>query len=89
MDVDVFKHAESRRSNPCFTVCMSDSLDKHLKRAINDHRLRRAFAAQLDMTMKRAKLTSARLSRMLRVPERDIGRWRAGIMVPGSLYLEK
>jgi hypothetical protein len=64
---------------------MSDSVDKHLKGAVNDRRLRRAFAARLDMTMKRAKLTSARLSRMLRVSEDDIGLWRAGILVPGSI----
>lgn len=75
MQVDVFNHAESRRSNPCFTVCMSDSIDKHLNAP--------------SMTTDCGVLTSARLSRMLRVPERDIGHWRAGIMVPGSLCLEK
>ena len=42
----------------------------------------RAFAARLDMTIKRAKITSARLARLLAVPERDVTLWRAGVMTP-------
>jgi hypothetical protein len=64
---------------------MSDSLEKSLKDTIKDRRLRRAFAARLDMTMKRAKLTSSQLARTLRVPERDISLWRAGVVVPESI----
>jgi hypothetical protein len=68
---------------------MIQSLDKQLTEATNNSRLRRAFAARLDMTMKRAKLTSAHLARSLRIPERDISLWRAGIVMPGRIDCQR
>lgn len=84
MQADV-SEASGPRHQPVYAVGMSDSIEKSLKGTIEDRRLRRAFAARLDMTMKRAKLTSAQLAKALRVPERDISLWRAGVLVPESM----
>ncbi|WP_407670792.1 efflux RND transporter periplasmic adaptor subunit [Paraburkholderia franconis] len=40
------------------------------------------FAARLDMTIKRAKVTSSGVARSLRVPEHAVTLWRAGVTVP-------
>jgi hypothetical protein len=50
---------------------------------------KRAFAARLDMTIKRAKITSGRLARLLAVPERDVTFWRAGVMTPHAEHCHK
>ena len=45
-------------------------------------RLGRAFAARLDMTIKRSRLTSQRVAKSLGVTEGDVALWRAGITLP-------
>jgi hypothetical protein len=60
------------------------NLDAHLERTLKHNSSRRAFAARLDMTIKRAKVTSSRVARSLGVPERDVTLWRAGVTVPKS-----
>jgi hypothetical protein len=50
---------------------------------------KRAFAARLDMTIKRAKITSGRLARLLAVSEGDLTLWRAGMMAPGAEHCHK
>ena len=63
-------------------------LDAHLESTLKNNSSRRAFAARLDMTIKRAKVTSSRLARSLGVPERDV-LWRAGVTVPKSTDCER
>ena len=65
------------------------SLDAHLESALKSNSSRRAFAARLDMTIKRAKVTSSRVARSLGVPERDVTLWRAGVIVPKSTDCER
>ncbi|TCG02735.1 hypothetical protein BZM27_53620 [Paraburkholderia steynii] len=60
------------------------NLDAHLESTLKNRRARRAFAARLDMTIKRAKVTSGRVAKTLGVPERDVTLWRAGVVVPKS-----
>jgi hypothetical protein len=60
------------------------NLDAHLERTLKPNSSRRAFAARLDMTIKRAKVTSGRVARSLGVPEHDVTLWRAGVIVPKS-----
>ena len=54
----------------------------HLERSIGDDRLRRALAARLDRTFKRAGISSARAARWLGVSEDEVQYWRHGITVP-------
>jgi hypothetical protein len=42
----------------------------------------RAFAARLDMTMKRSRLSSSRVAVSLGVAVGDVALWRAGITMP-------
>ena len=63
--------------------------DAHLESTLKHNSSRRAFAARLDMTIKRAKVTSSRLARSLGVPERDVTLWRAGVTVPKSTDCER
>jgi hypothetical protein len=72
-------HAMNRRMN----------LDAHLESTRKNNNSRRAFAARLDMTIKRAKVTSSRVARSLGVPERDVTLWRAGVIVPKSMDCER
>ena len=65
------------------------NLDAHLKSTLENSGSRRAFAARLDMTIKRAKVTSGRVARSLGVPERDVTLWRAGVTVPKSTDCER
>ncbi|AXF06107.1 hypothetical protein CUJ88_48400 (plasmid) [Paraburkholderia hospita] len=67
-------HAMNRRLN----------LDEHLQGTLKHNGSRRAFAARLDMTIKRAKVTSGRVARSLGVPEHEVTLWRAGVTVPKS-----
>lgn len=60
------------------------NLDVHLQSGLNHTGSRRAFAARLDMTIKRAKVTSGRVARSLGVPEHEVTLWRAGVTVPNS-----
>jgi len=46
------------------------------------HRQGRAFAARLDMTIKRSRLSSSRVAKSLGVTEGDVALWRAGITMP-------
>ena len=55
-------HALNRRLN----------LDVHLQNTLKHNGSRRAFAARLDMTIKRAKVTSGRVARSLGVPEHEV-----------------
>jgi hypothetical protein len=54
----------------------------HLERSIDNDRLRRALAARLDTSFKRADISSARAARWLGVTEYDVRYWRHGITVP-------
>jgi hypothetical protein len=54
------------------------NLDVHLQGTLKHNGPRRAFAARPDMTIKRAKVTSAWVARSLGVPEHDVTLWRAG-----------
>jgi hypothetical protein len=63
--------------------------DAHLESTLKHNSSRRAFAARLDMTIKRAKVTSSRVARSLGVPERDVTLWRAGVTVPKSTDCER
>jgi hypothetical protein len=63
------------------------SLDHHANRtSANDnrenHARERAFAARLDMTIKRSRLSSSRVAKSLGVAEGDVALWRAGITMP-------
>ncbi|OUL97833.1 hypothetical protein [Paraburkholderia hospita] len=60
------------------------NLDEHLQGTLKHNGSRRAFAARLDMTIKRAKVTSGRVARSLGVPEHEVTLWRAGVTVPKS-----
>jgi transcriptional regulator with XRE-family HTH domain len=57
-------------------------LDAHLQGNEQSDGFRRRFAARLDMTMKRAKITSRRLASYLGVNEPEVALWRAGITLP-------
>jgi hypothetical protein len=48
------------------------NLDAHLESTRENNTSKRAFAARLDMTIKRAKISSSRVARSLGVPERDV-----------------
>jgi hypothetical protein len=65
------------------------NLDVHLQGTHKHNGSRRAFAARLDMTIKRAKVTSGRVARSVGVPERDVTLWRAGVTVPKSTDCER
>jgi transcriptional regulator with XRE-family HTH domain len=59
--------------------------DHHVSDSRQDsggQRLGRAFAARLDMTIKRSGLTSQRVAKSLGVTEGDVALWRAGITLP-------
>ena len=56
---------------------------------LNHNGSRRAFAARLDMTIKRAKVTSGRVARSLGVSEHEVTLWRAGVIVPKSTHCER
>jgi len=60
------------------------NLDVYLQDTRKHNGARRAFAARLDMTIKRAKVTSGRVARSLGVPEHEVTLWRAGVTVPKS-----
>ena len=64
-------------------------LDAHLESTLKNNSSRRAFAARLDMTIKRSKITSSRVAKSLGVPERDVTLWRAGVTVPKSTDCER
>lgn len=57
-------------------------IDKHLETTGQTNGWRRAFAARIDMTLKRAQRRSAWVARRLNVSERQVGFWRAGVLLP-------
>jgi hypothetical protein len=59
-------------------------LDQYLEVTSTTNRWRRAFAARIDMTLKRGRLTSAWVAQRLGVPEGQVGFWRAGVVVPSA-----
>ena len=65
------------------------NLDVHLQGTLKHNGARRAFAARLDMTIKRAKVTSRRVARSLGVSEHEVTLWRAGVTVPKSADCER
>jgi hypothetical protein len=65
------------------------NLEAHLQSTLNHNGSRRAFAARLDMTIKRAKVTSGRVARSLGVPEHEVTLWRAGVTAPKSADCER
>ena len=56
--------------------------DHHVSDSSDSQRLGRAFAARLDMTIKRSGLSSSRVAKSLGVTEGDVALWRAGITLP-------
>src|SRR3978361_2582941 len=56
--------------------------DHHVGDAPDSQRVGRAFAARLDMTIKRSGLSSGRVAKSLGVTEGDVALWRAGITLP-------
>jgi transcriptional regulator with XRE-family HTH domain len=54
----------------------------HISDNGDNQRLGRAFAARLDMTIKRSRLSSSRVAKSLGVTEGDVALWRAGITMP-------
>jgi hypothetical protein len=58
--------------------------DHHVSDSSDSQRLGRAFAARLDMTIKRSRLSSQRVAKLLGVTEGDVTLWRAGITQPRS-----
>jgi transcriptional regulator with XRE-family HTH domain len=54
----------------------------HISDSGDNQRLGRAFAARLDMTIKRSRLSSSRVAKSLGVTEGDVALWRAGITMP-------
>jgi hypothetical protein len=60
------------------------NVDVHLQSTLKHNGSRRAFVARLDMTIKRAKVTTGRVARLLGVPEHEVTLWRAGVLVPKS-----
>lgn len=61
-----------------------NDLEVHLDRNTQSDRFRRIFSTRLDMTIKRARLTTRLVALYLNVKERDVTFWRAGITLPGS-----
>src|SRR3954464_2824178 len=59
-----------------------DAASDYLERSIENDRLRRALAARLDKTFKRAGLSSARAATTLGVSKYRLDYWRHGITVP-------
>jgi ribosome-binding protein aMBF1 (putative translation factor) len=57
-------------------------LDSALRSVGNTNRWRRLFSTRLDMTLKRAQLSSSRVARALKVPESLVRLWRAGVATP-------
>jgi hypothetical protein len=55
---------------------------EHLERSGKDSSLRRALAARLDTTLRRAGVSSARVARRFDVYEHEVQFWRRGITVP-------
>lgn len=49
----------------------------------------RAFAARLDMTIKRSRLSPGRIARSLGVAVGDVALWRAGITLPLSSHYRR
>lgn len=60
------------------------NLEVQLDRNRTSTNWRRAFAAKLDMTMKRANLSTCAVASSVGVPERDVALWRAGASAPES-----
>jgi hypothetical protein len=65
------------------------NVNAHLESILKNNKSRRAFAARLDMTLKRAKVTSSQVARSLGVPERDVTLWRAGVTFPKGTDCER
>jgi hypothetical protein len=59
--------------------------DAHLHDALAHDVSRRSFAARLDMTLKRSKMSTGRVARSLGVNEGDVALWRAGVTVPAAV----
>jgi hypothetical protein len=86
----LFDHVEfpfEHRNRPWHCAFMNaHSLTDHHVSASSEssggQRPGRAFAARLDMTIKRSRLTSQRVAKSLGVTEGDVALWRAGITLP-------
>jgi hypothetical protein len=57
-------------------------LELHLDNNLASSGFRRAFATRLDMTIKRAKVSSRAVAASVGARERDVALWRAGVTVP-------
>jgi hypothetical protein len=58
------------------------NLEAHLENNLESRGFRRAFATRLDMTIKRAKVSSRAVAASVGAPEREVALWRAGVTVP-------
>lgn len=59
-----------------------NSLDIHLEESGQSASFRKGFSTRLDMTIKRARITSRLVAIHVGVKEREVDFWRAGITVP-------
>ena len=60
------------------------NLAVQLEAGVRSSEFRRLLATKLDMSLKRAKVSSSRVASFLHVAERDVVLWRAGATVPTS-----
>ncbi|SAL26287.1 hypothetical protein AWB64_02157 [Caballeronia sordidicola] len=62
----------------------ANQLETHLERYTHSDRFRKLFSAKLDMTIKRARITTRLVASYVGVKEHEVNFWRAGITLPGS-----
>lgn len=62
----------------------ANELEVHLERNTHSDHFRKLFSTKLDMTIKRAKITTRLVASYMGVKERDVTFWRAGITLPQS-----
>ena len=62
----------------------ANELEVHLQRNTHSDRFRKLFSTKLDMTIKRARITTRLVASYMGVKEDEVNFWRAGITLPGS-----
>jgi hypothetical protein len=67
----------------------ANELEVHLERNSHSDMFRKLFATKLDMTIKRAKMTTRLVASYMGVKERDVMFWRAGITLPQSVQCRR
>jgi hypothetical protein len=62
----------------------ANELEVHLETNTHSDRFRKRFSTKLDMTIKRARITTRLVASYMGVNEHEVNFWRAGITLPGS-----